>query len=359
MLVAALTMLLAAAPPPSGGVTIAWEGPAECGDGTTTRAMVDRLVGAPRADLEASATVSIVAERTGWIAEIAIEHDGATSQRRLRGAPCTALNDAVALVIAVTVDPLGASATVSKAVNATEAERPGPPVVTVIPGPSVATTDPTPPVPTQAPAPVAVEPLPTTQPRATPASGVGAADRRASLRVPLRGSAFVVGGGTLGLVDPVGGQLGGGLALGVGVARIELAATHRFSTRIDHRAGGGSGADVSLTAARASGCWSLRRKRFIVPVCGGFEVGAWSAQGRGLTNTTTANLAWLAITPHARPMVRATPWLALGVDVQAPLALLRPRFTVDDFEDDLLRVDPAGFRFGLAVEVTFVDTSAR
>jgi hypothetical protein len=63
------------------------------------------------------------------------------------------------------------------------------------------------------------------------------------------------------------------------------------------------------------------------------------------------------VVPHVRPTVWATRWLALGVDLQVPIALWRPRFGIDDFPDrDLLVVRRVGFRFGLALELVFVST---
>lgn len=343
---AVLLMLLAPEiPPPGPTVEIQWQGPAECGDGNATKAMVAALVGGPRPTPVASAEVSIVADGFTWVADIAVDHEGVVTERRLQGGSCPALNDAVALVIAVTVDPLGSSATVARVIAPAS-----PPVVLVPETPVHTATDP-----------VGREPSNTVlQPR--PLATSPPLDRRdasraapARRRPGLRGSAFVTGGGALGLLTRMSGQVGGGLALGVGATQLEVAATQHTVTSIEHANSDGAGAQMRLTTVRASACWSLRTARFALPLCGGLETGAWSARGFGLATSDRVTSPWLAVTPHLRPMWRATSWLALGLDLQAPVSLARAVFRIDDFEERLVRVGPAGFRFGLAIEVTFVD----
>lgn len=320
---------------PASGVEIAWNGPAACTDGTRVQAAVDELIRAPREDLAARADVTVVHDGERLRADVEIVHEAETSHRTLRAAECGELQDAVALVVAVAVDPLGASATVSDAlqeqtapVEATDA-LPEPPIAIPLAEPTVDLdvelgSD--------------AEP-----PTATP------------VRVPLQGSAHVMGGGDLGLVVGAGGVLGGGLALDISRGRIELAAVHRFATMVRQREQPDVGARFTLTAGRVSGCGVPGVGRFSVPMCAGVELGSVVGQGSGLDDNRTTYAVWAGVVPHVRPTVRATSWLAFGLDLQLPIALTRPRFGIADFPDsDLLRVGRVGFRFGLAVELVFV-----
>ena len=164
---------------------------------------------------------------------------------------------------------------------------------------------------------------------------------------------LVGGGGTLGLLAQIGGRLEGGAVLEIGRARLELTAGHRFGTDIPHPEQPSSGARVTFTGGRASACWSITSTRVRLPLCGGVELGQVAAEGFGLASEATPRSLWAAVTPHVRPTLRATRWLGLGLDIQAPVALSRPRFAIDDFEDDLVRIGGLGLRFGLVIELLF------
>jgi hypothetical protein len=328
--IAALGLAVSAA---DGGVAIAWEGPERCGDGARAQTTFDRLVGAPRGDLTGTARVAVAEEGPSLLAVVVIEDESAQTQRELQSSDCEALSDAVALVVAVALDPLGASATVREAIDrpveaASPAVEPVPPEIPLA----------------EEPRPSAVAPSPVTRRRTRP---------------PLLGSVLVTGGGVVGLLPRVGGTFGGGFALGIAAARVELAAHHRFRTPLPHPADDSVKADVTLTAGRLSAGWAPAVGRFSFPMLAGLELGAFTARASGLTTTRTRHGLWAAAVPAFRPTVRATRWLALGLDLQLPVALWRESFIVEDFGQDLLQVGPVGFRFGLALEIIFFDESDR
>jgi hypothetical protein len=149
------------------------------------------------------------------------------------------------------------------------------------------------------------------------------------------------------------------VALGIARARVELTAHHRFLTTVAHPEDERVTADVSLTAGRVSAGWAPAVGRFSFPMLAGLELGAFTARASGLTTTRTRHGLWAAAVPAFRPTVRATRWLALGLDLQLPVALWRESFVVEDFDQDLLQVGPVGFRFGLGLELIFFDESDR
>jgi hypothetical protein len=316
--------LAAATAAGEGGVAIAWEGPQRCGDGARTRATFDRLVGAPREDLSGAARVEVVEEGELLRARVVVAHAGAETQRELRSSDCGALSDAVGLVLAVALDPIGASATVMDAMA-----DPVDPDVDVEPPASI---------------PLAIEPIAAlAAPRPVP--------RRR--RPPLSVSVLVSGGGTRGPLQSFGGVLGGGLGLGIARARVELAAQHHFRTTHEHPRDERVRADATLTAGRVSAGWAPTVDRFSFPMLAGIELGAVTARADRLTTSTTGSSLWAAVVPQFRPSVHATRWLALGLDLQLAVALRRARFDVDDYpETPLVHVDPLGFRFGVSIEIT-------
>lgn len=337
-----LALLLHAPAIPAPGVSVEWDGRPQCNEAVLVRTTLDGLLGSPRPDLSARVSVRVTGEAPEWNAAITIDSRGESTRRSVRGGPCPALAEAVALVIAVTIDPLGASATVTEAMQPVTPPDPSPTGLVpeaVAPEPDVGTLDARP---------ERTAPAPT-----SPGSADAPTASRPSLR--RRGSAFVSGGAAVGLVPRIGGWLGGGLALGLGGSRLELSGRHRFAARYEHPDSTASGADLTSSSARASGCWAFRSPRVTIPLCGGLEIGAFTARGFGLREARTAQSLWLAAVPHVRPSFRVTPWLGVGLAIEAPVALVRPRFAVDDFASDLLRVGPIGLGLGLSIEVIFFD----
>ncbi|MCA9706136.1 MAG: hypothetical protein KDK70_09835, partial [Myxococcales bacterium] len=166
-------------------------------------------------------------------------------------------------------------------------------------------------------------------------------------------SVFVDGGVSGILLPGLGGRLAAGAALGWGQARVDVAALHEFARAVAHPQGIDAGADLSMTAGRASACWAPALGRVTLPVCGGVEVGAIAASGFGLEQKARVRSPWAALVAHVRPTVWVTRWLGLGAAVELPVALLRPSFVIDDYTEPLVHVGPAGVRVGLSIALAF------
>lgn len=281
--------------------------------------------------------------------EIEIEASGTTITRTLRGGPCPSLADAIALVVAVTIDPLGASTRVDARASTTKPEA------TEAPPSAVRRPEPMPELtPAEEPAdaaPLDLDPTASVAGPPLPREDMTLRSRPRSA-LPIAVSIIAEGGGALGLLPRIGGRVGGTFALELGAARISITGLHVVRRRVAHPDAPDAGADVALSGARLSGGWSFRTGRFTLPLCAGIEAGAFTADGFGLDQTTTARAAWVAIVPSLQPTVWATRWLGLGVHVEAPISLLRPRFGIDDFAGtDLVRIGSVGARFGLSVEL--------
>jgi hypothetical protein len=308
-------------PEPDGALALTWRGAPGCDDGPRAQELLPRLTG-PQATGRASVELAGAGET--WTAQVTVVHAGETTHRTLFG-PCRALTEAAVLVIAVTIDPLGTTRAVQESTRGPELELPADSLV--------------------APSPPRVRTSPVVVP---------AADRPARLPA-LSFGLQIGGGGTIGLVPGLGGRIGGGAVLGLSRARLVLGALHEFSRRLDHPDEPSAGANVRLTAGHLAMCWSPRAGRVTFPVCGGVEAGAFVADGVGLQNRDRAVSPWLAVVPQAELLVWAPRWLGFGPAIALPIAVLRPRFSIDDFEPPLVRVGPAGLRFGLAVTFVLFD----
>jgi len=92
---------------PSGAFTFAWSAPEECASQQQVEAEIARLVGGDLrlrdgSDLQANVTVS---GGPSWSAELTTQHAGRTGRRILEAPSCKAAADAVALIIALSIDP--------------------------------------------------------------------------------------------------------------------------------------------------------------------------------------------------------------------------------------------------------------
>jgi hypothetical protein len=165
----------------------------------------------------------------------------------------------------------------------------------------------------------------------------------------------------VGVLPGIGGVVGGGLALRIDAARIELAGFHEVSRRFGHPDGATAGALIGAGVGRIAACWTPTAARFMFPLCAGAEIGAMTARGRGLAETRTARTVWATLVPHVRVLWFPIPIVGFGPVVEVPVALVRPRFSIDDagLPGDIVQAGSLGARFGLAIEVAFFDENRR
>lgn len=311
---------------PSPPIDLQWTAPASCPTDPEVEARVRDLVG-PETGLAGDATANVVASGDRFAASITLRSDRGTSTRSFAADSCDALADAVALVIAVGLDPLAVSTVVRDVAPTIAPPSPLEPVTTSIDEP-----EPTPP---------RVEPPPRTPQRRRPAIG-------------LRG--FAHGTATLGIFTGVGGLAGGGLALTLDRARLELAGHHEVGRRFTHPSDADSGALIGASAGRLAACWTPSAARFIFPLCAGAEVGAITARGRGISRRGPAvRSVWASAVPHVRALWFPVRVFGFGLVLEMPIALTRPVFVIEDVEGPIVDLGRIGARVGLVLEFVFFD----
>lgn len=336
----AFALALQAGPVPNGGdeidaldpMVLRWIAPAECPTQRDVGTRVRALVG-PETSLDGRAHVQVVRRGSRFDATVSLQTDAGATTRSLGAEDCTAVADAVALVIAVGLDPLAVSTVVR------DAEAP-----TIVPPPETPPREPDA-TPTRA--------------RATDPPRVRAPASPSPERPELGLRGFTQGAAAIGVLPRVGAAVGGGLALRMGAARLELSGAHQIGRSYRHPDVPRSGALVDATVGRAAACWTPTTGRFIFPLCAGAELGVMTARGRGLADRGTARTIFATAVPHVRALWFPTWRVGFGPALEVPIALTRPRFRIDDAEGDFVRAGSLGVRVGLAVEVAFFDESRR
>ena len=265
--------------------------------------------------------VEVTPDGTAFEVSIGAEADGARLDRTLHGSDCETLTDAVALVLAVWLDPVAV------------AERHPPPASIVPPAPTASGgREPGEPPRTKGPAPPSSgTPRPArARPRATLGAGVGAeigALPRAAANVRL----------DLGIAWPrVRTGVGGRVSAGPDA-----------TTSVD--TGRGS-ARFRLLAAALYGCPTLQRNRAAVDVCGGIGWVILRARGRGFAQTHTVDALWVAPLLGVQPRFVPTPRVSVGGFVETLFPVDRHRFVVDG-DIRLHAVGAVVVRAGLDVEI--------
>lgn len=325
-------MAVLAPGPSSGGVGAAieleWTAPAECPSADEVRANVAQLLGGASASEPVRAQVTVSREPAGFAAELVLVIGEQRSERRLVAAQCSALADAAAVVIAVTVDPVHA---VGAEMREEAAPLPEPPSE-----PSLATAD-------ASPASAVAEP----EPIAVPV--VGVAPMPPPRRVVRRPGVYlrVFGGVDYGDAPKATGALGGAIGLFGHGWRAELDASGAFPRTTELTRAPGVRARLGRWSLAARGCGVPGRGRIEVPLCGAIEAGAISGEGRGETVDPQRRVLrpWIAAVLGPALAVRVVPRLAvlIGADVVVPL--WRARFVIGD--DTVHRPTRVGVR-GLA-----------
>ena len=311
-------------------MALQWSAPPECPTQVDVEARVRALVG-PDAHVAGRVTAQIVRTGARFEATVSLQTQAGATTRTVGAEDCIAVADAVALVIAVGLDPLAVSSVVR------DAEAP-----------SIAPPPATPREPDAMPPREAVAPR-VREPALVP--------RRARPELGLHG--FAQGAAAVGVLPEPGVALGGGLALRIGAARLELSGSHQIGRRYAHPAVRESGALVGASVGRVAACWTPTAGRFIFPLCAGAEVGLMAARGRGVAPTRTARTIWATAVPHVRALWFPVWRFGFGPVVEVPVAITRPHFTIDGVDGDIVRAGPLGVRVGLVLEVLLFDETRR
>jgi hypothetical protein len=254
--------------PPATSTTgvIEWTAPADCPDDA---ALESRIAGyADALDGASTTRATVRAVAAGFEVELVSIIDGEPQRRTLAAPSCEVLADAVAVVVALAIDP---------------ASEPEPNASEVEPAASEAEPEPS-----------GAVVLPGAEPPPNGTRGVGAAPPVAA--VPDR-PAWDVGlrveGGYGSGVAPIGSGVFG-LAFIVGRHRGSIEAIGRlWAPRRFDEPNGTYGARVVMGTGAILGCLRARSGlRVEFPLCLGLEAGALSAAPRGLANAQTQRYPW-------------------------------------------------------------------
>ncbi|MEM6290987.1 MAG: hypothetical protein AAGA54_06960 [Myxococcota bacterium] len=314
-----------------GPVSVRLDAPPECPTARDVEADIEGLLDRPPV---VDVTVDVTQAGEAFVATVEYQAEGAALARTIPGPDCRSVLDAVALVVAVGVDPLEVQRMVAPALQRSTEAVPEP-----LPPPTL---------PPTALAPQPTAPAPSVSPK--PESARRPAFARAV-------EVFARGGATTGLLADVAGWAGGGAALSFGSARLEAWGRHQFARRVEQASFPGVGADVALSSGALAACWTPSVGRFTIGACGGLEAGAVVGRGRGLQSPLVARDLWLAATPGIRARWAVHPRVQLGALVDVPISLRKPLFSIDDFDAPLVQVGAAGVFAGLSVAVIFFDES--
>jgi hypothetical protein len=258
---------------PAGAVE--WQAPAECGDGSALRARIGKYVDHA---IPSRRLALVVVERDGdaYRAEVRILlRGGEVAARTVQAPDCTAVVDAVALVVGMAAE---------------SAPPPAPPAPPPAPRPALAAA----------------------------ASPEAPAARHLALRARTAGDAGAMPGGGLG-VDAGVVVATGRLA---GVASFDV-----FPRRFAAAPGTTDvGADIGLVGGSVEGC-----VRAGPPwLCAGGAMARMSGRGIGVVGSHSASRIWSAVQVGVAADLPLRHGLRLTGEVDGLVALTRPRFVLDD-----------------------------
>lgn len=285
-----------------GSLALDWRAPANCpGEQDVTREIAALLDGraTERAPVRARARARRVSSKH-WTTTVHVEKQGVQGRRTLEAESCQALTEAVALVIALAIDP-GFS---NDSLLPKETEPP--------PEPNTPTN-------------------------------------------PLTWSGVASLGGIVDTQSLPG--VAGGLQAGLGVeyGGLLLGASGRYlfgraTTAADHPS---ARATIDLAAAALESCYFLSLSDWRLGPCAALELGRLRAESEGVTDPSAGRTLWLAVDAGvvARWRFRA-PWgLSLGLSAIAPLQ--RPTFEITGISEPVYAVKPVSFRASLSIEAAW------
>lgn len=300
-------------------VALTWEAPAGCPSSTRILAETDRILAGStvRTDppIEARARVRQDGER--WLLSLETRRGEAAGSRELEGESCTALGEAMIVILVLMIDPALVPETPPR----------------LQPEPVAQTTPPPPPAPALV-----------TRPAPPPVEPAGCHWGRPALALSALGDLGALPG------PAGGGELGFGLrrcALGASAA-VRGLAPRTGEAELDAGAGGdlwllAAGADLALHADLGGAELGGRA---------GFEAGAMSGRGVGINHPDAGRALWLAAGAGASLLVPLTARLAARAGLDLVVPLRRPRFIIDDL-GAVHRAAAVTGRLALGLELAF------
>lgn len=293
-------------------IVIEWQAPAECPDAASVRATIERLLGKSLDSVGTSnvrATGTVANNQAGkWQLDVQLQVAEHVEEETLVANKCTSLRDAMALKVALAIDPMAV-------------------VESVQPQPS------SPPEP---------EPPPASSPQPRPAT----APDRFGLAVRFVGQ---VGLGPLPGATPGAGVFA---ALRSRRFRVELGAQAFWAGVARYEAPPEVGADLEAYFGTVRGCVTPGAGDWLFPICAGPELGVMRARGFGVDETASANRLWGGVVVGPALQWRMTRRLSLWVEADLLLTVLTPEFYMRNLSS-LYAPSRAGARAAVGFEANF------
>lgn len=281
----------------------------------SVRERLDALIrSVPPGELPAiDSTIQIATDGDAFVATIVMREGSYEDRRSLHDSDCAVLTEAAVFVVAVTLLP--------------ELTRPSP-----TPGPSPSQADPRAEEPVRTPA-APSEPTP------EPATRV------------MLGSVWLAAHTSYGVLPGVaiGGELGGSIAFDPLRIDVVLRGLPLVGARFGGSAllGGDIAQIVGLVRARGVGVPTANLE---LAAGGGIEAGAALGTGVGITDPRSASAPWVALEAAAGIAWVPSPYVALFLEIEALVPVVRPVFTVAGI-GVLYRPEPVGGALRLALEL--------
>jgi hypothetical protein len=313
-----------------------WSAPASCPDrdgviariGSYLPALEQPPLQVPRARLRVDASVEQIAD--AWTVRLNMSGEHGTSERSFSATSCEELADAVALVAAVSLDPVVVARELAVAQPAVVTDQPNQP------------DQPVQPVEPEAVPQNNLEPAPD-EVEFTPAPNESTAIAARNFEIGLR----VFGGGGYGPTTTGYASLGAGAAIFGRLWRWSLDGGGWLprTIRTDQAAGRFSGWWLGTR-----GCVVPSRRSIEIPICAGLELGQVRALGLApARNTRAASYPWVAASVSGGVTWVIIERVAIFVDAAALVPFISGDFRVGD--QSLQQVAPIGMRASLGVEL--------
>ncbi len=270
-------------------LTFSWSSPAQCTTENDVRMRVDRILG-PQSAMHENVDARAVVTESGetFRAEIQLNSAGQTSLRHVEDSSCNALADAVALIVALTVNPEAAIPPKLPETKPVEQKKTPPP-----------------------PPPKKIEP----------------ASSQVEPRRPIYfGADFLLDVATM-------KSLGAGAEVALGFnphhAAFELSGVWLSTQDAHYPADPTQGASEYSLGAGARACWEIFDTSIDVGPCGGAELTGIFASGFGATQKTDTSVALFRALLGARAKWRFSRF-ALHLAAEAAIPFTRPSFVIDN-----------------------------
>jgi hypothetical protein len=324
--------LVVVAAPSEAPATVAWEEGSACADEIALDDALARRLGVEpegREWVEVDARVAAIASESGVRAHVQLRTEHGETTREMAAGSCGELTEALALLVAMHVDPLLDPSEPEPAVVEEDVEADVP--------------EPTPPDP--APPQEQVEPSP------EPLPIVVTPRTRSKTRAPPRGIARLDMGAAAGPLPRFGPAVG----LAVGVLWLPLRAEVRARYLAPQRFEGDDGRGALLQAWTIGPriCGEPGVAKLTFPLCLGLDVGAMHGAGRGVAQRTSATRAMIVLPASVGLAVEVHRVISLTAEAEAGATVLRPKFVVRGQETPLYETPAWMVRAALGVEVRF------